>query len=493
MRRVEPGSDMLRRRKRRRRGRGPARGARPTARRAAKPARKPRRLDATRGSLVASLEQRHLDLIGLGLVAVGVYLACMLYAGWEGGPVGEWLEAGALATVAGRIAYAGPARAGGLGCRARHAALRAGARRAQRRRRSCCSPRCCSRSRPRRPGSARASGPPRLLRAALLQRPRRRGGRGPLLGGDHPLPAPRRPDPRRADVRQRRAAAHRDHRLGAALARRAGGANRGRRHARAGARPCASPGIEGARARAATRSRSRVRARPSRSRPRSSEADTGEIEADVDHEWEATTRRASRGRGAGGSRPVRLRGGDGGDEPSATSRASRRRPRPADELTPMGNKRSGRHRVRGDRLPAAARRSCSSAGKGDPGPDMRDREAVAEGAARGAAPLRRRREAARAWSAARTSAATSSSSRPGPRSPRWPSSATTWPTRWPRPTSASWPRFPARRRSGWRCPTSAGGWSASATSTTAARRAPRRSPSGSARTSPARRCGPTSR
>jgi S-DNA-T family DNA segregation ATPase FtsK/SpoIIIE len=65
-------------------------------------------------SLVASLEQRHFDLIGLGLVAVGVYLACILYGGWEGGPVGEWLK-GALATVAGRIAYVVPLALAGWG------------------------------------------------------------------------------------------------------------------------------------------------------------------------------------------------------------------------------------------------------------------------------------------------------------------------------------------------------------------------------------------
>jgi DNA segregation ATPase FtsK/SpoIIIE, S-DNA-T family len=57
--------------------------------------------------VIAGLEQRHLDLIGLGLVAIGVYLGCALYGGWDGGPVGEWLTS-ALATVAGRIAYVVP-------------------------------------------------------------------------------------------------------------------------------------------------------------------------------------------------------------------------------------------------------------------------------------------------------------------------------------------------------------------------------------------------
>ena len=38
------------------------------------------------------LEQRHLDLIGLGLLAFGVYLVFILFAGWEGGKVGYGLE-----------------------------------------------------------------------------------------------------------------------------------------------------------------------------------------------------------------------------------------------------------------------------------------------------------------------------------------------------------------------------------------------------------------
>jgi S-DNA-T family DNA segregation ATPase FtsK/SpoIIIE len=44
--------------------------------------------------LPAGLEQRHLDLIGLGLLAFGVYLAFVLFFGWEGGKVGYGLETG---------------------------------------------------------------------------------------------------------------------------------------------------------------------------------------------------------------------------------------------------------------------------------------------------------------------------------------------------------------------------------------------------------------
>src|ERR1700742_2181004 len=40
------------------------------------------------------LEQRHLDLIGLFLVAAGIYLLFVLFFGWEGGKVGYGVETG---------------------------------------------------------------------------------------------------------------------------------------------------------------------------------------------------------------------------------------------------------------------------------------------------------------------------------------------------------------------------------------------------------------
>ncbi len=52
-------------------------------------------------------EQRELDLIGLFLVAVGVFLACVLYLGWAGGEVGRGLTDGARYVV-GSIAYGVP-------------------------------------------------------------------------------------------------------------------------------------------------------------------------------------------------------------------------------------------------------------------------------------------------------------------------------------------------------------------------------------------------
>ena len=64
--------------------------------------------------MIAGLEQRHLDLLGLGLVAVGIYLGFVFYVGWDGGPVGEWLTS-ALATLAGRIAYVVPIAVAGWG------------------------------------------------------------------------------------------------------------------------------------------------------------------------------------------------------------------------------------------------------------------------------------------------------------------------------------------------------------------------------------------
>jgi S-DNA-T family DNA segregation ATPase FtsK/SpoIIIE len=56
--------------------------------------------------LPAGLEQRHLDLIGLFLVAFGVYLVFVLFAGWEGGKVGYGVETGLtylFGTVGARI------------------------------------------------------------------------------------------------------------------------------------------------------------------------------------------------------------------------------------------------------------------------------------------------------------------------------------------------------------------------------------------------------
>jgi S-DNA-T family DNA segregation ATPase FtsK/SpoIIIE len=57
-------------------------------------AKKPKGRKPTRPHLPHGLEQRHLDLIGLLLIAVGVYLAFVLFFGWEGGKVGYGIETG---------------------------------------------------------------------------------------------------------------------------------------------------------------------------------------------------------------------------------------------------------------------------------------------------------------------------------------------------------------------------------------------------------------
>jgi S-DNA-T family DNA segregation ATPase FtsK/SpoIIIE len=53
------------------------------------------------------MEQRQLDLIGLGLVALAIFLAFLLYGGWQGGKVGEGLVEG-LALLFGAIRFLAP-------------------------------------------------------------------------------------------------------------------------------------------------------------------------------------------------------------------------------------------------------------------------------------------------------------------------------------------------------------------------------------------------
>jgi DNA segregation ATPase FtsK/SpoIIIE, S-DNA-T family len=70
--------------------------------------RKPKARAAAKGGLrlPAGLEQRHLDLIALFLVAFGVYLVFVLFFGWEGGKVGYGVETGLVylfGTIGARI------------------------------------------------------------------------------------------------------------------------------------------------------------------------------------------------------------------------------------------------------------------------------------------------------------------------------------------------------------------------------------------------------
>jgi DNA segregation ATPase FtsK/SpoIIIE, S-DNA-T family len=63
---------------------------------------------------IAGLEQRHLDVIGLALVAIAMYLGFVLYGGWDGGRVGGWAEVG-LTNAVGRVAYVVPFALAGWG------------------------------------------------------------------------------------------------------------------------------------------------------------------------------------------------------------------------------------------------------------------------------------------------------------------------------------------------------------------------------------------
>src|SRR5436190_15331622 len=94
---------MMLTRTRRRAGRG-SRGRAP-ARRSGRPA-PPARLGQVRAA-IDGLEQRHYDLIGLAMVALGIYLAFVLYLDWNGGPVGGVASSG-LADLAGQVAYLVP-------------------------------------------------------------------------------------------------------------------------------------------------------------------------------------------------------------------------------------------------------------------------------------------------------------------------------------------------------------------------------------------------
>ena len=55
-----------------------------------------------RPHLPEGLQQRHLDLIGLFLIAAGVYLCFVLFFGWDGGKVGNGVETG-LEYLFGRV------------------------------------------------------------------------------------------------------------------------------------------------------------------------------------------------------------------------------------------------------------------------------------------------------------------------------------------------------------------------------------------------------
>jgi S-DNA-T family DNA segregation ATPase FtsK/SpoIIIE len=86
---------------------------------ARKPARKPSRARARRPAAhwrprLPALDQRHVDLLGLGLVAVAAFLAFPLYLGWDGGAAGEAVV-DALRLGFGAVAYAVPPAVAAIG------------------------------------------------------------------------------------------------------------------------------------------------------------------------------------------------------------------------------------------------------------------------------------------------------------------------------------------------------------------------------------------
>jgi S-DNA-T family DNA segregation ATPase FtsK/SpoIIIE len=69
--------------------------------------RTPSRVKRRKPSRRAQRGHQHPELTGLGLVAVGIFLAVVLYLGWDGGQVGGWIADG-LRSVVGSAAYALP-------------------------------------------------------------------------------------------------------------------------------------------------------------------------------------------------------------------------------------------------------------------------------------------------------------------------------------------------------------------------------------------------
>src|SRR5881296_832676 len=100
-----PGAKAQLSRRSRRPGGEVARMARRKKRRTLKP-RLPARVRTKRRKGKAK-NQQHPELIGLGLVALGVFLASILYLGWGGGMVGGWITDGFMAAI-GAATYVAP-------------------------------------------------------------------------------------------------------------------------------------------------------------------------------------------------------------------------------------------------------------------------------------------------------------------------------------------------------------------------------------------------
>jgi S-DNA-T family DNA segregation ATPase FtsK/SpoIIIE len=83
-----------------------ARKKRPGKLRPKTPARVRKRRKRARGSW-GSGDHRHPELVGLGLVVLGAFLAAVVYGGWNGGYIGAWIADG-LQSLLGDVAYAVP-------------------------------------------------------------------------------------------------------------------------------------------------------------------------------------------------------------------------------------------------------------------------------------------------------------------------------------------------------------------------------------------------
>jgi DNA segregation ATPase FtsK/SpoIIIE, S-DNA-T family len=82
-------------------------GGRAAAKRRSPARTRARRSSATWAPRLPVIEQRHLDLLGLALVACGVFLAFPLYLGWDGGSVGD-AAVDALALAIGALRVVAP-------------------------------------------------------------------------------------------------------------------------------------------------------------------------------------------------------------------------------------------------------------------------------------------------------------------------------------------------------------------------------------------------
>ena len=379
------------------------------------------------------IEQRHLDLAGLALVAAGVFLAFPLYLRWDGGAAGQPVVDG-LTWALGTVAYAIPVALVAAGALIVHEPRAPGR-----------PPVPGGRDLPARLGPA----PVRRGRRARPRERRRRRPGAPRRGGERVL-GRRGEHHRDLPGRRRDAAAHR--RVGRGRAERdahraSRETTRGLRRERrrdeaddwpeappdespffgppepAGEEPVVRPRTSGATLDGALRypdlfgSPAEIAiTAPPRPEPEPEPLDE-EPAADPVPELDDPARAAARGPGRRAERPRREAGGR----------------EQLDLELPVADQEFALPE------PRILKRSTAEQAR----PDTAGQEQTAGAAHRGARPLRRPGARSSARSPARTSRATSCGSRRASRWRRSRSSRTTSPTRSPRPTSASSRRSPA--------------------------------------------------